>query len=182
MKQWLLLSAILLLSQCNPKVVNFVNEEAAFEKYTAFATVNTKNNEAQMSDEGHAIKANIERAIDAQMLRRAYNKSNTNPDLIARYEIIAKQVSKTSSNSSGYYGTYYNPSFTVRTILEAVLLIELNDVKSRKVIWQASIDLSQYDKKSAQAELINEAVSRIFDTYLYTAGQNKPDPSLIENE
>lgn len=182
MRQWLLLSVILLITQCNPKVVNFVNEEATFEKYTAFAIVNTKNNETQMSDEGYAIKASIERAIDAQMLRRSYTKSNANPDLIARYEIIANQVSKTSNNTSGYYGTYYGPSFTVRTILEAVLLIELNDVKSRKVIWQASIDLSQYDKKSAQTEVINKAVSRIFDTYLYTAGKNNPDPSLIENE
>jgi len=162
--------------------VNFVNEEASFAKYATFATINTKNNEAEMSAEGLTIKKSIESAIDAQMMRRDYKKSNTAPDLIARYEIIANQVSKTSANSTGYYGSFYSPSFTVRTILEAVLLVELNDVKSRKVIWQASIDLSQYDKKSAQTEVINQAVSHIFDTYLYTAGKNTSNPSLIENE
>ncbi|MFT6865643.1 MAG: hypothetical protein ACJA08_000466 [Cyclobacteriaceae bacterium] len=184
MKKWLFIFPIILLCKCaTVKVIHFVNEDASFKSYTNFSVVNYKTQGVDISAEGSLLFNEIETNIENQMFRREYQKSNLNPDIIVRYEIISNQVSETRTVSP-YANPYsgFGPSFSTRTFLESALLIELTDISTRKMVWQGSVDLSKYDQGNEQNKLLKKAISQIFDTYLYHSGSDVPDPTLIENK
>ncbi|MFY0600685.1 MAG: DUF4136 domain-containing protein [Cyclobacteriaceae bacterium] len=180
-KNCICLFLLIALGSCSLKVVNFVNNESSFAQYKTFGIANYKTNNAALAAEGMILFNNIEKSISEQMTRREYQKFDSNPDVLIRYEIIANRVTDTqiNNNITSTYN-YYNPLPTTRTFTEAALLLEMIDLKTKKLVWQASVDLSQYEKKSQQSEIIKKAVSALYDTYLYKAGSNKPDESLKE--
>ncbi len=170
------------LFSCHPKVVDFVNTKSNFNAFDSYLVVNFKANQTDISEEGRRILSEIEQNIHLEMNRRAYRPINTNPDLVVRYELISNQAIKTQQNNYGYspYSTFPSQSYiTVKAVLESALLIEITDVKTKKLVWQASVDMDKYTKKSKQEEIIKDAVTNLFDTYLYRANSNTPDESLI---
>ncbi|WP_421894692.1 DUF4136 domain-containing protein [Marinoscillum sp.] len=180
-KSYLLLLLILLFS-CSPKVVDFVNTRSNFNGYGSYLVVNFKANQTDISEEGRKILSEIEQNIHLEMNRRSYRPLNANPDLVVRYELISNQAIKTQQNNYGYspYSTFPSQNYvTVRAVLESALLIEITDVKTKKLVWQASVDMDKYTRKSKQEEIIKDAVTNLFDTYLYRANSNAPDESLI---
>lgn|GEM_PF-518693 len=193
---------LLFLSCSSAKVVNFVNDSINFSKYSSFAVINFNSNDANISQEGLKVLREIESTIDEQMLRREYTYSGKKPDVIIRYEIIANQT--TSNNSSNYYNGMYGPGmfnpgmynpgmfnygfspfsmfpggYSYRSILKSALLVEMYDLETKKLIWQASTDLVQYNKSNKQQQILRDAINKIFDTYLYRANSNEQDQSLI---
>jgi hypothetical protein len=182
MKKWLFVFITSVLIACNPKVINFVNDTASFADYHTYDVVNYKAQGSDISDEGSTLFTFIEREIANQMNRRSYALSTKAPDILIRYEIISNQVTQTNtSTAASPYGYYSTPVYTTRTSLEAALLLEMTDLKTKKMIWQASVDMSQYDKKSTQSEVIKKSMQALFNTYLYRAGSSDPDDSLKED-
>ena len=172
---------ILFISACSPKVINYVSPKADFSSYHTYFITNVKIRNADLSADGKDIINHIEQAAKNEMNRRNYKVSNQDADLVLRYEIISNQVTDVNTNNS-YYGFYprfpYN-TITVRTFLESAILFELTDLKTKKAIWHASIDLNQYKKEKKADEVIQRAVSNLFDTYLYKAGSHQIDETLI---
>lgn len=165
---------------CSQKVVHFVNSNARFSSYTSYDIVNFKTSKADISQEGQAIFRAIESNIASQLQRRDYQKKSEKPDIVARYELISNQRTEVNRNYSPYYfPTYGNNYYTTRTFLESALLIELFDANSKKLVWQASLDLNKYAKRNNKEEILKDAISQLFNTYLYRANSNTPDESLI---
>lgn len=184
MKKWFPIFLIVISFGCTTvKVINYVNEESSFKTYKSFAIVNYKSNDIDISAEGSKMINEIESNLENQMYRRGYEKSNSQPDVLVRYELISNQVTQTNSISP-YANPYYgiSPSFTSRTFLESALLVEMTDINTKKMIWQASVDMSKFDQADEQEKIIINAISQIFDTYLYRALSDNPDQSLIENK
>lgn len=181
MKNLFLLSVYFLLVSCTPKVVNFVNQESSFSRYNTFSITNTKLNNKNGSTDVDGIFDVITRNIETQMVRRNYKRKSIGADLTIRYEIITNR--KTEINQ---LQTYPNSSFaspiTYRTFVEGVLLLEMIDMTSRKIVWQASMDLSKYEREKDKNKIIKQAISSIFDTYLYAAGSSNIDETLKENK
>lgn len=178
-----LFGLVLLVAGCSPRVIHFTNPSAKFGSYSTFLVVNYKANNADISAEGMAILAQIEELINGQMVRREYNVNSKNPDLLVRYEIISNQRTEVDQNSNPYYpGMMWGNSFSLRTFLESALLIEITDITTKKVVWQASVDLNKYTKSRNREELLQKAIAQIYDTYLYNAGSRQPDESLITDK
>ena len=166
----------MLILGCSQKVVSFVNEEATFKALKTYRIVNYKVNKGEIPKDGKIIYDQIEEGIMQEMNRRQYQQSNIEYDILIRYEIISNQVSDVSSTQASPF--YYSPIVTVRTILQSAILVEMTDVKNDKLIWQASVDMSQYDNNKKQSEIIQKAITTLYDTYLYEAGKSFPNESL----
>ncbi|WP_258105014.1 DUF4136 domain-containing protein [Marinoscillum sp. MHG1-6] len=176
MNKWLTIS-LLLIGCASQKVVSFVNEGVPFANYHTFAVVNYKLGNTPPSEQSASIYEAIEEKIVAEMNFRKYLQENKQPDILARYEIISNQKTDVSISNPYPYG-YIMPIITSRSFLESTLLIELNDFKTKKLIWQASIDLNQYGRDQNIQKVIDQSVSKLFENYLYTAGSASPNPSL----
>lgn len=172
-----LLVTLVAFSACSPKVVQFVNDDARFKEYKSYLVVNYKINNAELSKEGLEMINDIEFQLQEQLERRGYEAVSTKPDIILRYEFISNNNSRTNVN-----GNPYNPFVTVntRTFRESILLFEMTDRKTKKLIWQSSIDLKQQHKPAKKKEELDQAIATLFRTYPYRALQSEPDPTIIE--
>lgn len=172
----------LCIGSCAPKIVQFTNDNARFSTYQSFTVVNYKFSSGDLSPEGTEIMGSIHELIHAAMIHRGYVPDSQEPDLLIRFELISNQMTETSVASSPYtMRSFYYPNqyFRTRTYLESALLIEINDRTNKKLVWQASVDLNKYTRKDKDQEILQKAVNQLFNTYLYRAGTNKPDETLI---
>lgn len=176
MIKWL--AIFLLISACAPRVVHFTNESSNFRKYETFDLVNLKVSRLDLSPEGEKLISDIEKAIFSEMTRREYRYASTNPTLLIRYEIISNQETDVSYNNSPIGSAFYGPSITIRTFLQSALLLEIIDASTKKLVWQASVDLKNYDNIKDQEELIEKAVNQMYDTYLRRAKSIQIDETL----
>jgi hypothetical protein len=123
------------------------------------------------------IIVDLENAINAEMASRGYLEVHRNSDLKLRYEVVANQTNNYNSiNQSPYYRqTVYNQSyflnspFNYRQFTESILLIEVKNEKTEKILWQGSLDLRFSQRAKDTNEIVVSAVKLIFDTYPFTA-------------
>ncbi|MBR07973.1 MAG: hypothetical protein CMP48_09825 [Rickettsiales bacterium] len=166
-------------ASCSPKIVHFTNSNSNFAQYETYGIVNYKNTK-DLSTEGAEIFSFIENQVKKELSRRDYSLNPKDPDIVLRFELIANQksdVSTTYNSPYGYYTSY--PRYTVSTILQSALLLELYDVATKKLIWQASLDLDKESRKNSKEQILTNTVTKLFNTYLYRAKTNSTDQSLI---
>ena len=160
-------------------MIHFLNESAPYAGFNTYQITNVKINNADISPTGQEIIKHIESSIIAEMKRRDY-RPQKDPDLVVRYELISTQETDVNVNNYGLYGPMYPyRTISVRTFLESALLIEIINLKTKKAIWHASVDMNNYRKEKKMDDIIQKAVTSIFNTYPYKAGSGQPDKSLI---
>ncbi|WP_258097072.1 DUF4136 domain-containing protein [Marinoscillum pacificum] len=170
---------LLILGGCSSKVIHFANSNSTFSSYEDFGIVNYKKTK-DLSPEGEEVFSFIEDMISEQMTKRDYLLNQKDPDLVIRYELIRNQKSEVNSSYYNPY-SYYRPfpTYSVTTFQESALLIELFDTETKKLVWQASLDLDKASKKNSTEQILNNAIVKLFNTYLYRAKTNSTDESLI---
>lgn len=161
-------------SGCTPRVIQFVNDESNFEQYGTYLILNFKVSDEDLSEEGRNMISEIERQIHANLTERGYQSVEQKPDMLLRYDLLANNNSRTNVDNNPY-----SPFVTVstRTFREASLLFELTDRKTRKLIWQGSLDLKQQHRPKKKQDELSRAIELIFDSYPYQALSKVP----IEN-
>ncbi len=169
-----------LLSSCTSyKVVTFTNSNSRFNSYFSYEIAHLKTKAGNAEQKKPEVVLRLEDAIHQQMAERKYQRSGNRPDLRLRYEIISNQRTEYDMDTYSYRQSIYNPygyyyNLNERNFTESILLLELTDVSTNKVVWQGSLDL-RYSRKSKKTDnLIQEAVIKIFDSYRYTAGSDVP--------
>lgn len=183
----LTLVAIILISCSASNVIQYIDEEANFKNYHTYKIINYKNDNKEYSSEGNAFVDSIEFYIDGQMRYRAYEEA-ARPDLMVRYELISGVESDVDYNNSNFYGgrTFYSPFYDPYYYgpretrhIEGILLLEIKERKTKKLVWQGSLDL-KYSKKKKDSNLglMQDAIITIFETYPYMAGN--PNPIIRE--
>jgi hypothetical protein len=173
-----------ILAACSAsKVVIYLDEESNFKNYHTFTIVNYKNENKEYSTEGNAFVDSVEFYIDNEMKLKGY-KEESKSDLLVRYELISGVESEADYSNSNYYGgrPYYIPFYDpyyygprASRHIEGILLLEIKGRKSKKLVWQGSMDL-KYSKKKKDSNLglMHDAIAQIFETYPYQAGTSKP--------
>lgn len=179
----LAITGVLIASCSASNVIQYLDEEANFKDYNTFKIINYKNDNKQYSSEGNAFVDSIEFYIESQMRHRTYEVA-VKPDLMVRYELISGVESEVDYSNSNYYGNrvyanpFYNPYFygpRETRHIEGILLLEIKERKTKKLVWQGSLDL-KYSKKKKDSNLglMRDAIVQIFETYPYMAGDSKP--------
>lgn len=173
MRQTCFLLLILILTSCGVSVVKFVNENAKFRSFESFALVGLKGQNVSSSADETELIQRLEEYVANEMTRRGYFEDLNEPDLIVRYEIISGARSTNPSTN----GIYYTPPSS-RQITESVILVEMTDFQTKKLVWQASLDLTKHTKLTKRRDALKSAVINIYNTYLYKAKSATPDKSL----
>jgi len=178
--------ALTFYSCASSKVVQYLDEESNFKDYHSFKIINFKNENKEYSTEGNAFVDSVETYIANEMQNKGYVFNNKS-DLLVRYELISGVESEVNYNNNsnyyrnpvrGYYNPFYDPYFygpRSSRHIEGILLLEIKERKTRKLVWQGSLDL-KYSKKNSNSnlELLKNTLTKIFKTYPYQAGNSMP--------
>ena len=165
------------------KVVKYLNEDASFKNYHTFRIVNFKTENKEYSEEGNALSDSVETFITSAMVEKGYNRQESKADLYVRYELISGVETKVNYNNNYYgngfggYSPYYDPyrnRTTTTQRIEGILLLEIKERRSQKLVWQGSLDLKYSRRKDNNIVLLQDAVQTIFETYPYQAGKSLP--------
>lgn len=178
MFRWLFL--LLFVVSCNPKIVHYINTKARFTAYQSYVILAGKSSSAAELKDSTSLMWRIEEQIKNQLEMRGYKQNNDKPDLIVRYDVVSNTETRTpmSPYPFGYY-SYFN-TMNMQTFTQSIILIEILDEKTTKLVWQSSLDMRDLDMKQKKKDPVNGAIQHLFTTYLYRSGSAKPDPSLIK--
>lgn len=168
MKTLQLLSLLLLFTFgacCSVRVDADYDNNADFSQYKTYAFQKSGIDKAEISD---LDKKRILRAIDAEMTKKGYAKSET-PDLLVN--IFTKERERVDVNqySAGWgygWGWGWNPYMWggrnyVTTSTEGTLYIDLIDAKKKELIWQGKGSGYLEQSREKKEERINEFVAKI---------------------
>lgn len=168
---------LLFLSSCSSvQVLSDYDKEADFNTYNSYAFYKTGIDKAQISD---LDKKRILRAIESEMGKRGFVKSE-NPDILVSIFTKEKEQVDIYNNYWGggfgwgwspyYWGAGWGPGWggnNVSTRTEGSLYIDLIDANSKELVWQGKGignlgNISNIEKKE---ERIKEFVSEILMQY-----------------
>ncbi|CAM4085161.1 DUF4136 domain-containing protein [Zobellia roscoffensis] len=165
---------LLFLSSCTSvRVLSDYDKEANFNSYKSYAFYKTGIDKAQISD---LDKKRILRAIESEMTKRGFSKSE-NPDiLVSIFTKEKEQVDIYNNYWGGGWGWGWNPYYwgpgwgggnNVSTRTEGSLYIDLIDSKSKELVWQGKGvgNLTTTGNIAKKEERIQEFVSEILMQY-----------------
>lgn len=172
-----IISSLLFLYSCSTgRVIHFTNSEANFSTYSNYKFRNAVKD--SISAEGMQIANAIQNSIKMEMKNRGYIQGSVGADLQLHYDLISSYSDNFNNNpnrNSRFFNNdpfFYNNNWQSTDVYKSVLLIELYDIKKKKLVWQASMDLSHARREKRREIMIARAVERIFSTYQKTANQN----------
>jgi hypothetical protein len=157
---------ILILSSCSSVRVNSdYDKNVDFSQFKTYAFQKSGVDKVEISD---LDKRRILRAIDAEMTKKGYIKSET-PDLLVNiFTKEREQIDVNQYNTSwGYgFGWGWNPYLWggqtfVSSSTEGTLFIDLIDAKKKELVWQGEGDGYLTKVRSEKEARINEFVLNI---------------------
>ena len=165
---------LVIITGCNTiKVISHQTPGTDFGLFSSYLVENPLQRK-DAPKQNYAGYEDLEAALKFHMDNHGYIESKS-PDLILRYRVIIDpkveyQTSRYNRYNYNYPG-YYN--LEGRTYNEGILMIELRNSNTRKVVWQGSLDL-KVNKRKRNKDVVMESVGMIFEQYPYTAGNSEP--------
>lgn len=165
-----------LLQGCvSSNVIQFSNEELDYSQFETYQLINYKTKDQSQDAQGMMLYQSVEKGIHAEMTERQYKPSRS-ADLLVRYEIVSTlSPDKNRPVYDQNEFNSYNQNISVPTffsIPESILLIEIKTKKTKKLVWQASLDMKYQKNKDAEG-ILSSALKEIFDTYRHQANSNE---------
>jgi hypothetical protein len=161
---------LLFLSSCSSVRVNSdYDKNADFSKYKTFAFQKSGIDKVEISD---LDKKRILRAIDNEMIKKGFTKSETPDLLINIFTKEREQVDVNQYNSNwgyswrwGWDPFIWGGQTTVTSTTEGTLFIDIIDARKKELIWQGEGNgylTKAFQEKEAR---INEFVEKILAQY-----------------
>jgi len=161
---------LLFLSSCSSVRVNSdYDKNADFSQYKTFAFQKSGIDKAEISD---LDKKRILRAIDNEMIKKGFTKSETPDLLINIFTKEREQVDVNQYNSNwgyswrwGWDPFIWGGQTTVTSTTEGTLFIDIIDARKKELIWQGEGNgylTKAFQEKEAR---INEFVEKILAQY-----------------
>lgn len=165
----LLLLAILVTSCSSVRVASDYDREVNFNQYKSYAFFKPGIDKAEISD---LDKKRILRAIEAEMQRKGFTKSE-NPDLLVSiFTKTNENINIYQNNMMGWgYGWGWHPWYwgsgfnTVNRTSEGTLYIDLIDAEGKELVWQGMGTAALASDVNKKQKRINEIVSEILEKY-----------------
>jgi len=162
-----------------PKVIAFRGSNPDLSSYFTFRV---KHQIAPKDTDTAAFMLinKVENSILAQMNNYGYEMTSV-ADLVVEYNLVlSSKVDYRVDNSyqNRYdYNSYTYPYYRVnkREYTEGTLLVEVREDFSRKLVWQASLDMKYNKKRSSKkkADPVKNAFDLIFAEYPFRAGSSE---------
>lgn len=165
----LLLLTILVTSCSSVRVASDYDREVNFNQYESYAFFKPGIDKAEISD---LDKKRILRAIEAEMQRKGFTKSEDPDLLVSIFTKTNENINIYQNNMMGWgYGWGWHPWYwgsgfnTVNRTSEGTLYIDLIDAEGKELVWQGMGTAALAEKVDKKQERINEIVSEILEKY-----------------
>lgn len=178
----IIISLISVLSCKGPQVVSFLNPRIDFSNFKTYRIVSPGDGSKEIMRDSASVNPQIIELLNSEMTGRGY-EYNPKSDLRLQYNFISNNktdidvspnyYSRRSIYSSPYSAPYGSYNIRQRNFYEAILLVELKD-RTAKTVWQGSLNLRYSKKIKDKDQILPTAVMKIFESYSYKAGSNKP--------
>ena len=165
----LLLLAILVTSCSSVRVASDYDREVNFNQYESYAFFKPGIDKAEISD---LDKKRILRAIEAEMQRKGFTKSDDPDLLVSIFTKTNENINIYQNNMMGWgYGWGWHPWYwgsgfnTVNRTSEGTLYIDLIDAEGKELVWQGMGTAALASDVNKKQKRINEIVSEILEKY-----------------
>lgn len=165
----LLLLTILVTSCSSVRVASDYDREVNFNQYESYAFFKPGIDKAEISD---LDKKRILRAIEAEMQRKGFTKSEDPDLLVSIFTKTNENINIYQNNMMGWgYGWGWHPWYwgsgfnTVNRTSEGTLYIDLIDAEGKELVWQGMGTAALASKVNRKQERINEIVAKIMEKY-----------------
>jgi hypothetical protein len=179
------LSVLLLLAACSGLKVSYdYDKQADFTKYKTYKLAE----EVYQSNIPQLDRDRIIRAVESELEKRGFTKSDT-PDAIIDFHVKLQQQQSATATTYGAYGGYggmgpyrygFSPGFSttsidVNTYVEGTLFVNIVDREMQKIVWQGRGTKTLDENASAEKREanINKAVTYMFQKYPVPAASGK---------
>lgn len=185
----LMLSLILMLSQCNPvKVYSDRMEGVNFERFNTFAWLPSRDTSGNSLHENPIVLQNLRNTINKELFMRGYEIDTRDPDILVLVHVNFKEVQELVQtpvySSYGYYypGFYATPGYpfnysyynTVPNIAgyniqsveftRGTVVIDVIKSESNELIWRGWANTDIEDPDDFQRDM-RKVVEEIFEKY-----------------
>lgn len=164
----LLLLAVIVSSCSSVRVASDYDKEVNFNQYNSYAFFKPGIDKAEISD---LDKKRILRAIEAEMQRKGFSKSQ-DPDLLVSIFTKTNENINIYQNNMGYgYGWGWHPWYwgsgynTVSRTSEGTLYIDLIDADGKELVWQGMGTAALASDVNKKQKRISEIVQEILAKY-----------------
>jgi hypothetical protein len=174
-----LLPSLLLLA-CSPTIATYTDHDPAYEVsgFTTFDWSDKTDVEAGKNPlfYNELNDKRIKDAVEKELTRRGYIRSENHPDRLLHYHIVVDDESVLAPEPYGYfYGPYWmRARMHVYTYREGTLIIDMMDSQTKDLVWRswatATLDMISENKVD---DVINRAVGKMFKGFPRVA-QNTP--------
>ncbi|SFF75016.1 protein of unknown function [Salegentibacter agarivorans] len=165
----LLLLTILVTSCSSVRVASDYDREVNFNQYESYAFFKPGIDKAEISD---LDKKRILRAIEAEMQRKGFTKSEDPDLLVSIFTKTNENINIYQNNMMGWgYGWGWHPWYwgsgfnTVNRTSEGTLYIDLIDAEGKELVWQGMGTAALANDVNKKQKRINEIVSEILEKY-----------------
>jgi hypothetical protein len=181
-----LLAAFSGAAAAKPQVKADYDHATNFAAYRTFAIVSPPGTEV----DGYPaeITETFKKAVRAEMEKRGYTYSESNPDLLVNFSaLLAKKTGHDTLDKQevGYYGyrqgervpiyktwSTYTYDKGTKEYVEGTLNIELIDAKAKQLVWEG-VAIGEVRSKTLKAEdpspQIAKAIGHVFEKYPFRA-------------
>jgi Domain of unknown function (DUF4136) len=171
-----ILTALLLSFVSFPALAQKINVD--YDKTTAFTTLKTYTWKKGTPTPNPLMDTRVIEAIDKQMAAKGILKvdASANPDLIVVYHAAVEYETQLNTTDlggwGGYgpYGGYYGggggtSTTTVDKIPVGTLMVDIGDVKAKKLVWRGKGTDTMSDKPEKIEKKINQVVEKMFKKF-----------------
>ena len=106
----------------------------------------------------------IHAAVAAQLAAKGLMPATSGaPDIYVATHVVTQERQELVANGFGYWG--YGVGATIQTYLEGMLVVDIYDAKSKKLVWRGVGTDTVSHKAEKNAKHVNEAVEKMFEKY-----------------
>lgn len=164
---------IFAIAACSSVTTSFDYDKSA--DFSKFGTYTFTEHTAKLPEINQLDRDRILAAIDSEMSKRGYTKSDASPDVLVDVFLkTEEEISATATNTGGYgrwgYGYGWGGGTThvdYNKYTKGTLFVSLIDSSTEKIAWQGrgSKTLNENVKPEKKEENIKSAIAAIFMKY-----------------
>jgi len=115
----------------------------------------------------------IHDGVDAQLAAKGLRKVASGADLVVATHVKTQQQRELISDGFGY-GAWWGagPIASVQTYVTGMLIVDLYDAHTKKMVWRGTATDTVSGKPSKNAERINKGLSKMFTRYPIVSAAN----------
>src|SRR5215471_5010094 len=143
-----------------PNISTDADPAAPFSAYKTYLW--TEGTPSLESRGEQRIRSAVETQLSAKRFRLATDET---PDVYIATHVLTHDDPQVIANGFGPWASGGSGTIDARTLVQGTLVVDMYDVKTKKMVWRGVATDTVSDKPSKNASMINTVVAQMFHNY-----------------